>query len=104
VSGRPDIVLVLADDMGCSDLGCYGGEIRTPHLDGLAADGTRLSQFYVSPRCSPSRASLLTGLYRHQTGIGILNFDDSPYGYPGTLGGRCVTVARRCRTPAMPPI
>jgi arylsulfatase len=91
--GRPDIVLVLADDMGFSDIGCYGGEVRTPNLDRLAGSGARLTQFYNTARCSPSRASLLTGLHPHQTGIGILNYDDSPDGYPGTLNDSCVTIA-----------
>lgn len=90
---RPDIVLVLADDMGFSDIGCYGGEISTPTLDRLAARGTRLTQFYNTARCSPSRASLITGLHPHQVGVGILNFDDSPDGYPGNLAEQCVTIA-----------
>ena len=59
---RPNVVLVVCDDMGYSDLGCYGGELDTPAVDGLARDGVRLSQFYNTARCSPSRASLLTGL------------------------------------------
>jgi arylsulfatase A-like enzyme len=95
---RPNIVLILADDMGFSDIGCYGGEIDTPHLDRLARRGTRLTQFYNTARCTPSRASLLTGLHPHQVGIGILNFDDSPDGYPGTLSNNCVTVAEALRT------
>lgn len=90
---RPDIVLVLADDMGFSDIGCYGGEVATPNLDRLAASGARLTQFYNTARCSPSRASLMTGLHPHQTGIGILNYDDAPDGYPGTLNDSCVTIA-----------
>ncbi|TCP43417.1 arylsulfatase [Tamaricihabitans halophyticus] len=94
---KPDIVLVLADDMGFSDIGCYGGEVHTPHLDRLAASGARLTQFYNTARCSPSRASLLTGLHPHQTGIGILNYDDTPDGYPGTLNESCVTIAEALR-------
>ncbi len=90
---RPNILLILADDLGYSDLGCYGGEIRTPNLDRLAEGGTRLTQFYTTARCSPSRASLLTGLHPHQTGIGILTGDDSPVGYPGTLNRNCATIA-----------
>lgn len=90
---RPNVVIILADDMGYSDIGCYGGEIATPNLDALAAGGARLTQFYNTARCSPSRASLMTGLHPHQTGIGILNYDDAPDGYPGTLNGRCVTIA-----------
>ena len=69
-SQRPNIVLILADDMGYSDLGCYGSEIRTPNLDSLAAEGLRFSQMYNFARCCPSRAALLTGLYLHQAGIG----------------------------------
>src|SRR5690349_8088543 len=90
---RPNVVLILVDDMGFSDIGCYGGEVRTPNLDRLAAGGVRLSQFYNTARCSPSRASLLTGLHPHQTGIGILTNDDRPRGYPGTINDRCVTIA-----------
>ena len=71
-SGRPNIVIVLADDLGFSDLGCYGGEIDTPNVDRLSREGVRFSQFYNTARCSPSRASLLTGLHPHQAGIGIL--------------------------------
>jgi arylsulfatase A-like enzyme len=65
----PDIVLILADDMGFSDVGCFGGEIRTPHLDGLAAGGLRFTQFYNCSRCSPTRAALLTGQYPHKVGL-----------------------------------
>ncbi|NUS52307.1 MAG: arylsulfatase [Nocardioidaceae bacterium] len=90
---RPDIVLVLADDMGFSDIGCFGGEIETPNIDRLAREGVRFTQFYNTARCSPSRASLLTGLHPHQVGVGILNFDDTPDGYPGNLSERCVTAA-----------
>jgi len=90
---RPNVVLIMADDMGYSDIGCYGSEIRTPNLDALAAGGVRMSQFYNTARCSPARASLLTGLHPHQTGIGILTDDDGPVGYPGTLNNRCVTIA-----------
>jgi arylsulfatase A-like enzyme len=90
---RPNIVLILNDDMGYSDLGCYGGEVQTPTLDRLARDGLRFSQFYNTARCSPSRASLLTGLHPHQTGIGILTYDSGPQGYAGNLNQRCVTIA-----------
>lgn len=90
---RPNVLLILNDDMGYSDIGCFGGEIDTPNLDRLANDGLRLTQFYNTPRCSPSRASLLTGLYPHQTGIGILTYPTGPEGYAGDLNGDCVTVA-----------
>ncbi|MDO8543029.1 MAG: sulfatase-like hydrolase/transferase [Opitutaceae bacterium] len=65
---RPNILLIVADDMGYSDLGCYGGDIDTPNLDGLAREGIRFTQFYNAARCTQSRAALLTGLYNHQTG------------------------------------
>ncbi|TDF97480.1 arylsulfatase [Paenibacillus piri] len=90
---RPNIVLIMNDDMGYSDLGCYGGEIDTPNLNRLAENGLRFTQFYNTARCSPSRASLLTGLHPHQTGIGILTEDDGPDGYPGNLNRNCVTIA-----------
>ena len=90
---RPNVVLILADDLGYSDLGAYGGEIDTPYLDQLAAGGARLTQFYNTARCSPSRASLLTGLHPHQTGIGVLTGDDSPVGYKGNLNRNCATMA-----------
>jgi arylsulfatase len=89
---RPNVVLILNDDMGFSDIGCYGGEIETPNLDRLAANGLRFSQFYNTARCSPSRASMLTGLHPHQTGVGILTYDSGPEGYAGNLNHRCVTI------------
>lgn len=69
---RPNIIIVLADDMGFSDIGCYGGEAKTPNLDALAAEGMRFSQFYNGARCCPTRASLLTGLYAQQAGVGYM--------------------------------
>src|SRR5437660_6110494 len=63
---RPNIAVILADDLGYSDLGCYGGEVRTPNVDRLAADGLRFTQFYNTARCWPTRASLLTGYYAQQ--------------------------------------
>ena len=80
---KPNILLILADDLGYSDLGCYGGEIRTPNLDGLAANGLRFRQFYNCARCCPSRASLMTGLYPHQAGVGLMNNDAGQPGYRG---------------------
>lgn len=97
MSTRPNVVLIMADDMGYSDIGCYGSEIRTPNLDALAAGGVAMSQFYNTARCSPARASLLTGLHPHQTGIGILTDDNGPVGYPGTINNRCVTIAEILR-------
>lgn len=89
----PNIILILADDMGFSDLGCYGGEIKTPNLDRLAQGGVRLAQFYNTGRCCPTRASLLTGLYPHQAGIGHMMEDRGHEGYRGDLNARCVTIA-----------
>jgi arylsulfatase A-like enzyme len=66
---RPNIVVILLDDLGYSDLGCYGGEIHTPNIDRLAAGGLRFSRFYNASRCCPTRAALLTGLYPHQVGL-----------------------------------
>jgi len=95
---RPNIVLILADDMGFSDLGCYGGEIRTPHLDGLARRGIRFTQFYNTARCCPTRASLLTGLHPHQTGVGHMVDNPKPFpGYTGDLNRHCVTIAEALR-------
>ena len=71
----PNIVVILSDDMGFSDLGCYGGEIETPNLDALAAGGLRFTQFYNTARCCPTRATLLTGLYPHQAGVGHMMDD-----------------------------
>lgn len=90
---RPNVVVLLADDMGFSDIASYGGEIATPNLDRLAAGGVRMSQFYNTARCSPSRASLLTGLHPHQTGIGVLTYADQRDGYRGALNDRCLTMA-----------
>ena len=92
---RTNIIIVMADDMGFSDLGCYGGEVETPNLDRLANNGLRFTQFYNAARCCPSRASLLTGLYAHQTGLGYMTGSD--YGLPGyraDLNENCVTIAQ----------
>jgi len=94
---RPNILVILADDLGFSDLGCYGGEIPTPRLDALAAGGLRFRQCYNSSRCCPSRASLLTGLTPHQAGIGRFVGQGSLPGYLGTLAARAVTLAEVLR-------
>ncbi len=95
----PDIVLVLCDDMGYSDIGCYGGEIATPNLDRLAAGGVRFSQFYNTARCCPTRASLLTGLYPHQAAVGHMTgrSKDAPEPYAGELSRKAVTIAEVLR-------
>ncbi len=89
----PNIVLIMSDDMGFSDLGCYGGEIDTPTLDKLAENGLRFTQFYNTGRCCPTRASLLTGLYPHQAGVGWMMTDRGYDGYRGDLNRQCVTIA-----------
>jgi arylsulfatase len=90
---QPNIVLIMVDDMGFSDLGCYGGEIETPHLDSLAQNGLRFTQFYNTGRCCPTRASLLTGLYPHQAGIGHMSDNRGFPGYLGHLNEKCLTLA-----------
>jgi arylsulfatase len=96
---KPNVIVVLVDDMGWSDIGCYGSEIPTPNLDALAKNGLRFTQFYNTARCCPTRASLLTGLYPHQTGIGHMvaahkGADGKVLeGYAGKLNNRCVTLA-----------
>jgi len=92
-ANRPDIVLIMVDDMGYSDIGCYGGEIRTPNLDKLAANGLRFTQFYNTARCCPTRASLMTGLYSHRAGVGHMTADRGHDGYRGDLNTECVTIA-----------
>ena len=94
-AARPNVVVVLVDDMGFSDLGCYGSEIPTPNLDRLAARGVRFTQFYNTARCSPSRSSLMTGLYPHQAGMGHLDNDVRPgsRGYQGRLNDETATIA-----------
>jgi arylsulfatase A-like enzyme len=96
-AGRPDILLILADDIGFSDLGCCGGEIKTPNLDALAANGLRFTQFYNTSRCCPTRAALLTGLYPHQAGVGHMMVDRGYPGYRSNLNRECVTLAEVLR-------
>ncbi|HEY5910981.1 MAG TPA: arylsulfatase [Verrucomicrobiae bacterium] len=96
----PNIVVILVDDMGFSDIGCYGGEINTPNLDKLARGGVRFTQFHNTARCCPTRAALLTGLYPHQAGVGHMTEErvgaDGQIlpGYSGRLNDRCVTIAQ----------
>ncbi len=92
-SVKPDIVLIMADDMGFSDIGCYGSEIETPVLDRLAANGLRFTQFYNTARCCPTRAALMTGLYQHQANMGHMTYDTGIPHYGGDLGRDCVTIA-----------
>ena len=90
----PNIVIMMADDMGYSDIGCYGGEIETPALDALAANGVRFRQFYNGARCCSTRAALLTGLYAHQAGVGHMMRDQGLDGYRGDLNRHCLTIAQ----------
>jgi len=93
INERPNIILIMSDDMGYSDIGCYGSEIKTPNLDGLAANGLRFTQFYNTARCCPTRASLITGLYPHQAGVGHMMNDRGLEGYAGDLSRKAVTIA-----------
>ncbi len=95
---RPDIIYIMSDDMGFSDIGCYGSEISTPNLDSLAAGGLRFTQFYNTARCCPTRACLMTGLYPHQAGVGHMMNDRGYDGYRGDLNRNCVTIAEALRT------
>lgn len=90
---RPNVIVILSDDMGYSDIGCYGGEINTPTLDRLAGNGLRFTQFYNTGRCCPTRAALLSGVYQHQAGIGHMMGDYNHRGYKGDLSSEIVTVA-----------
>ncbi len=89
----PNIILIMADDMGYSDIGCFGSEIQTPNLDRMAQNGLRMTQFYNASRCCPTRASLLTGLYPHQAGVGDMVTDRGHAAYQGYLNQQCVTIA-----------
>ena len=101
---RPNVIVILADDIGYSDIGCFGGEIATPNLDALANGGLRFTQFYNTARCCPTRASLLTGLYPHQAGVGYMT-DRAPYSanaminewYAGDLRADTATIAEVLR-------
>jgi arylsulfatase len=90
---KPNVLIILSDDMGFSDLGCYGSEIRTPNLDALAAGGVRFTQFYNTARCCPTRACLLTGMYPHQAGVGHMMDDKGSAAYRGVLNPKTPTIA-----------
>lgn len=97
IKRKTNFIVILSDDMGISDLGCYGGEIRTENLDRLAANGLRFRQFYNTARCCPTRASLLTGLYPHQAGVGHMMEDRGLPGYRGELNTQCRTIPEMLR-------
>ncbi len=90
---KPNIIIILADDMGYSDIGGFGSEINTPNLDALARGGLRMTQFYNASRCCPTRASLLTGLYQHQAGVGMMVDNVGFPSYQGYLNKNSVTIA-----------
>ena len=94
---KPNILVILVDDMGFSDVGCYGSEIPTPNLDALAKNGLRFTQFYNTGRCCPTRAALLTGVYSHQAGVGHMVNNQKAPGYVGHLNDSCVTMAEVLR-------
>jgi len=95
---RPNIILIMADDMGYSDIGCFGSEIQTPNIDKLAAGGVVFTQFYNGARCCPTRAALLTGLYAHQASMGGMEPDWQAPGYRGNINKQCVTLAEALKT------
>lgn len=92
-ASKPNIIIIMSDDVGYSDIGAFGGEIRTPEIDSLASNGRKFTQFYNTSRCCPTRASLLTGLYPHQTGIGHMIFDTPHPGYSRTLAPDAIMLA-----------
>jgi arylsulfatase len=98
VKKRPNIIIILADDMGYSDIGCYGADTQTPNLDAMAKGGLRMTQFYNASRCCPTRASLLTGLYQHQVGVGDMVNTRAESAYQGYLNQNCVTIAEALKT------
>ena len=91
---RPNIILIMADDVGYSDIGCYGSEIQTPNLDRMAQNGLQYTQFYNTARCCPTRASLITGLHPHQAGVGHMTVDRGNEHYKGDLNEHCLTIAQ----------
>jgi arylsulfatase len=94
---RPNILLLVADDLGYADLGCYGGNIATPNIDALAARGIRFSRFHTAPMCAPTRAMLLTGNDNHIAGVGRQNLESSIFGYEGHLTNRVATIPELLR-------
>lgn len=98
VKERPNIIILFADDMGYSDLGCMGSEIQTPNLDRLAREGVLMTHFYTTSRCCPSRASLMTGQYAHRVGMGHMNYDWDIPSYRGFLTEGAVTIPEVLKT------
>ena len=98
-AAKPNVVFILSDNQSYYEMGCHGhAQIKTPHIDSLAKGGVRFSQFYNASRCCPTRASLLTGLYAHQTGVGwMVDSKKGGPGYRGDLNNHCVTIAEVLR-------
>ena len=94
---RPNVIVIMVDDLGFSDVGCYGGEISTPNIDSLGHNGIRFTQMYNGARCCPSRAALLTGLNAHQAGVGQMTADLGVGSYQGYLNDNCVTIGEVMR-------
>ena len=95
---QPNILLLVADDLGYADMGCYGGDIETPNIDRLASNGIRFSRFHTSPLCAPTRAMLLSGNDNHMAGMGIQGYVTDEFGYEGRLTERIVTIPQVLRT------
>ena len=94
---KPNILLLVADDLGYADLGCYGGDIATPNIDDLANRGIRFSRFHTSPMCAPTRAMLLSGNDNHIAGMGLQGVVTEEFGYEGRLTDRIVTIPELLR-------
>ena len=94
---KPNIILIMVDDMGYSDIGAYGSEIQTPNLDKLAAEGLRFKEFYNNAICAPTRASLLTGQYPHRAGIGYFDVNLGLPAYQGFLNKESLTIGEVLR-------
>ncbi|HEX8013918.1 MAG TPA: sulfatase-like hydrolase/transferase, partial [Flavobacterium sp.] len=97
-SAKPNVILIMVDDMGYSDLGNYGSEIKTPNLDRLASEGTRLREFYNNSICAPTRASLLTGQYQHKAGVGYFDVNLGLPAYQGYLNKESLTLGEVFRS------
>ncbi len=97
MTARPNVILILADHLGFADLGVTGSEIRTPHIDALAKGGALLTAMYNCARCYPTRASLLTGLYPHQAGVGHMGAHLGTPAYQGFLRNDTATIAEHLR-------
>ncbi|WP_291041754.1 sulfatase-like hydrolase/transferase [Dyadobacter sp. 50-39] len=96
---RPNIILIMVDDLGYSDIGAFGSEIKTPNIDQLAGEGIRFREFYNNSICAPTRASLITGQYPHKAGVGYFNVNLGLPAYQGYLNKESLTLAKCCGMP-----